>query len=155
MDIHLVAPGGAWNNGSSTVGVCPSTGTDCHFKNPCPDWGVTGDSLDDPHLDIDDVDGGAGALEQISLLDATPGTYLVYGYYYPNQSNLSPNNVPVTLTVRSAGDTQQRSVSATLSAKEDRWTAASISWNGSSATVTEIGTIDHAVAPPPRPAPRK
>ena len=48
MDLHLVAPGGV-----------PRTDTDCYFETCVgggSDWGVVGESSDDPALDLDDID---------------------------------------------------------------------------------------------------
>ncbi|MGI6395204.1 MAG: YfaP family protein [bacterium] len=54
MDVHLVSPGGAYGDPL----------TDCYYWNCSPqysgerpDWGVAGDTKDDPYLDIDNTTG--------------------------------------------------------------------------------------------------
>jgi hypothetical protein len=54
--------------------------TDCHFGNPAPDWGVPTDWVDDPFLDVDDVDGYGP--EHINISEPTPGTYRFIVHYY-------------------------------------------------------------------------
>src|SRR3970282_1412005 len=49
LDIHLVSEG---EGASSSVEPF-----DCYFQNTDPDWGVAGESADDPWIDLDDVDG--------------------------------------------------------------------------------------------------
>ena len=70
VDLHLVGPGGnyfAWPG-------------DCYFSNMQPDWGVTGDFVDDPFLDVDNV-WGYGP-ENINLQEPAPGTYRVIIHFY-------------------------------------------------------------------------
>ncbi len=70
VDSHLIMPGGTYFD-------CDS---DCHFGNPAPDWGVQGDWLDDPFLDVDDVDGYGP--EHINISTPMAGTYKYVVHYY-------------------------------------------------------------------------
>jgi hypothetical protein len=70
VDSHLIVPGGTFFD-------CD---TDCHFGNPSPDWGVQGDWIDDPFLDVDDVDGYGP--EHINVSEPQPGTYRFVIHYY-------------------------------------------------------------------------
>lgn len=47
VDVHYIHPFGRWN----------APPYDIFWQNPTADWGMTGNSADDPSLDIDDTDG--------------------------------------------------------------------------------------------------
>jgi pimeloyl-ACP methyl ester carboxylesterase len=95
VDLHLVRPGG-------TLFEKPS---DCYFSNKTPDWGESGNPLDDPALDFDET-GGFGA-ENIVLkpfsgrLDS--GKYEVYVNYW--RGNVVTN---ATVTVWVNGKAAER-----------------------------------------------
>jgi hypothetical protein len=46
VDSHFLEPGAEWESEG-----------DCYYANPNPDWGVPGDTADNPSLDQDDTDG--------------------------------------------------------------------------------------------------
>lgn len=61
--------------------LSPPSGTDCYYNNRNPDWGVQGDSSDDPSLDRDCI---TSCTEENITLDKVidPGTYRVWVHYY-------------------------------------------------------------------------
>ena len=72
VDLHLVheQPGAAFYEAP----------WDCYFQNKNPDWGVAGESADDPLLPAD-MDDGYGP-EIIGLRDPPAGDYRVWSHYY-------------------------------------------------------------------------
>jgi len=87
MDLHLLAPGGVLQ-----------TGTDCYYAN-CAysplDWGVSGSSLDDPMLDLDDISGTGP--ENINIDEPQDEIYTVVVHDYPG-SSFTPGNM-VTINI--------------------------------------------------------
>lgn len=72
VDLHLVkVPGSLFDRAGRT---------DCYFGQRTPDWGVQGDTSDDPFLDHDDTDGFGP--ENINLSVSGDGTYEVYVHYW-------------------------------------------------------------------------
>ncbi len=70
VDSHLIAPGGDFF----------SCETDCFYSNPSPEWGLADNWLDDPFLDVDDVDGYGP--EHINISEPVIGTYTYVVHYF-------------------------------------------------------------------------
>lgn len=75
VDTHLIMPGSSYRD---DVG-------DCYFANRTPDWGVIGDSSDDPELDVDDVDGFGP--ENIYVDPTDGGAYQVTIHYWSDHGH--------------------------------------------------------------------
>jgi hypothetical protein len=70
VDLHLIGPNGQ-------MWTCEG---DCYFSNGNPNWGDQTTDLDDPFLDLDDVDGYGP--ENINLEAPAPGTYKVWVHFW-------------------------------------------------------------------------
>jgi len=132
MDLHLIAPGGTYNN----------LYTDCYYANCTPsmswiynlDWGNSGYDGDDPSLDLDDIM-GAGP-ENINILDPQINgvyTVIVHDYQGSTSDVYGANNVTVNIYLNgSLTWTDTKAISGDNTVNE----FAEIDW--SSGTVTSL-----------------
>lgn len=76
VDLHLVS--------ETEGGSFYSEPFDCYYENTNPDWGVAGITVDDPAIDIDDVDGFGP--EHVSLNEPLEGhRYRVAAHYFDDR----------------------------------------------------------------------
>ncbi|MCK6548538.1 choice-of-anchor D domain-containing protein [Myxococcota bacterium] len=123
VDLHLVEPGA----------LAFSDPTDCFYANSNPDWGVSGDTSDDPFLDVDDVDGFGP--ENINLNSTAAGNYRVLVHYFSDH-NQGPTTATVEVYV--AGN-----LAGTFSRQLDcdnLWTVGTVNWNGNGGTFSPSTT---------------
>lgn len=81
LDLHLLRPDGTYYSEG-----------DCFFANPEPDWGITGDIMDNPMLLTDDE--GWEARESIELLRPEESTYTILVHHYNQRDAAIPYTTP-------------------------------------------------------------
>jgi hypothetical protein len=119
VDSHLLMPGGAFFD-------CDS---DCHFGNPAPDWGTQGDWIDDPFLDIDDVDGYGP--EHINISEPKAGKYTFMIHYYDNSyEGFGTTDTNVTVQVLSYGQVIATLGPTYLDTTNRTWDVFELTWVG-------------------------
>jgi uncharacterized protein YfaP (DUF2135 family) len=119
-ELHLIRPGGQIN----TSNDC--TWTTCISSSP--DWGVAGDTADNPHKDIDDT--GTYGPENIWLAGPETGRYTVMVEHWGAGA---PSAGFVTLNVGG----QVYTVSITGLVSHHVWTAATIDWPAGTVTTSQ------------------
>lgn len=124
FELHLVKPGGSLNDS-----VTDCTWTTCIGQGP--DWGVQGDSSDDPRKDVDNT--GSYGPENIFLASPENGLYTVFVEHWgggdPSADGEVIINVAGETTVATVQDLASRHV----------WNVGTIAWP--SAEVTLNGAI--------------
>jgi len=116
LDLHLVRPGGHYY----------SDVDDCFFGNPLPDWGVQGESRDDPHLAADSE--GAPSPEIIQLEAPEEGIYEVYVHHFSARDAKNIYATP-TLEVMAEGQVHATDVGPKLYGPGKVWKAGTFDWS--------------------------
>ncbi len=125
VDLHLLQPGGSFFDCS-----------DCYFSNPSPDWGAQGDTIDDPFLDYDDVDGFGP--ENINLQEPAPGTYRVLIHYYSDSGEWGGStDTNATVRVFSYGQLIGEFGPVNLDQTDRNWDVCDFTWP--SGAITTLG----------------
>jgi uncharacterized protein YfaP (DUF2135 family) len=120
-ELHLIKPGGRINDPA----------TDCTWTtciSASPDWGVVGDTADNPHKDIDNT--GTFGPENIWLAGPETGRYTVMVEHWGGGL---PSAGFVTLNVGG----QVHTVNITGLVSRHVWTAATIDWPAGTVTTTQ------------------
>jgi hypothetical protein len=92
VDLHLLNPTASANRWGSTGWF--HTSNDCYYLNRTPDWGIAGNTQDNPRLDIDDVNGFGP--ENINIARPISGTYTV-GVHYFCDDEVGPSDSTVRI----------------------------------------------------------
>jgi hypothetical protein len=116
LDLHLVRPGGTYY----------SDVDDCFFGNPLPDWGVVGESSDDPHLVADSE--GSPAPEIIQMVGPEEGVFEVFVHYFSSRDASDIYATP-TLTVSAEGQVLSVDVGPKLYGAGKVWKAGVLDWS--------------------------
>ncbi len=113
-------------------GTC--SGSDCFWNARQPDWGVAGDTSDDPLLAIDCT--RQCRAENINLNKPVPGIYTVMVNYFEYRGNTT-----ATVRIYFKGDVVPTAEFQTQMTEEcDRWNVALIDWvDHENHTVTSLG----------------
>jgi hypothetical protein len=130
VDSHLVYPGGTFFD-------CD---LDCHYGNASPDWGQTGNWIDDPFLDVDDVDGFGPEYTNVS--EPVPGTYrFIVHYFDDSYGGSGSNGSQATVELQSYGQTIATFGPTFLDSTNYTWDVFDVEWMGPNTppVVTTLG----------------
>ncbi len=139
MDLHLINKG--------VGGSMWSSSEDCDFITCKPtfggvlDWGVSGNTNDDPTLDIDNIN--EAVPENINIKAPVDGTYEVNVHYYASHG---AGDVVCHVRVY-LGGTVAWEGEKTLSSANQVWTVGDVAWSSGNGTFNEIGTIFTTTGP--------
>jgi len=111
IDLHLIRPEGEFGNIQSD---CYYWNCSPQYSGERPDWGVEGDTKDDPFLDIDNTD-GIGP-ETVTINKPDNGTYTVVVHAYDT------SNGPSTAVVKAyAHGTEEKSATLLMNKTDTCW----------------------------------
>jgi hypothetical protein len=115
LDLHYLSPKAtSWNEAP----------WDIFWYNKTADWGQSGDSSDDPSLDIDDTD-GAGP-ENVNHNNPAPGNSYTVGVYYYDDNGFGPSYATVRIYVR--GELAKEYKNKYMKETFDFWKVGLIDW---------------------------
>lgn len=148
LDVHLVL---RWDQPSGSdvdfhfleVGRTLFSCDDCYFANMSPDWGVVGSVVDDPFLDVDDLEGPGP--ENINVDELAPGEYRIVAHYYSDTGSGGGGDsgfsvaTNATVEVYLGGTLAATYGPVRLNRTNDTWDVATLSWP--SGVLTEVGTV--------------
>ena len=111
MDLHLIKPEGEFGNATSD---CYYWNCSPQYSGERPDWGVEGDTKDDPFLDIDNTD-GIGP-ETVTINKPDNGIYTVVVHAYDTSKG------PSTAVVKAyAHGTEEKSATLLMNKTDTCW----------------------------------
>jgi len=114
LDLHYLHPRGRWD-------VQPY---DIFWRNPEADWGVQGNTTDDPSLDIDDTD-GAGP-ENVNHDNPESGKSYTIGVYYYNDNGFGQSYATIRIYIE--GTLKKELKDKFLEREDFFWEVGSIVW---------------------------
>ena len=115
VDLHLVS--------ETEGGAFYTAPFDCFYENTNPDWGTPGITVDDPSIDIDDVDGFGP--ENVSLNEPQEGyRYKVLAHYYDDRGL---GSTTATVRIYLSGELRYEGIRP-LERTGSGWEVATIDW---------------------------
>jgi uncharacterized protein YfaP (DUF2135 family) len=135
MDLHMIE--------TSAGGTLWDPMLDCHYSNCKPeyggylDWGASGQTSDNPRLDIDNIT--ESVPENINIDVPSNGTYEIDVHYYASHAG---TDLPTTCNVKIYlnGQVEYEQTAVITNSPNNLWRVAKIDWAGGQGTVTEINT---------------
>ena len=120
FDLHFIRPGGVY-------WAIPD---DCYYRNRNPDWGVAGNTADNPQLDVDCIT--ACTIENIVLGQAFNGVYTIKVHYYSDHGH-GPGSPRVRVWV---GNTQLDFGPRQMT-NDQVWDVATVNWPAHTMTIID------------------
>ncbi|HJN74448.1 MAG TPA: hypothetical protein QGF58_10995 [Myxococcota bacterium] len=133
LDLHLLQPDGVYFGEG-----------DCFFAQPEPDWGVEGDSSDDPVLDQDSETSETAETITLSRPEEVSYDFLVH-FYDPRDS--TRNYATPTLTIEAEGSVVAERTGPKLTMGQV-WRVGSLDWSGPTFTSDDSTTTHEALGGP-------
>lgn len=129
VDLHFLNPVGAANPWASTGWF--NSPNDCYYADRTPEWGVAGNTQDNPRLDLDDTNGFGP--ENINLARPQTGKFRVGVHYYCDDSVGASS---ATVRIFCNGQLSNEFGPMVLPRSGFFWEVADIQWPG--CTITEV-----------------
>ena len=136
LDLHLLNPAGAAAPRNAAAGWFSSP-NDCNYANRTPDWGVAGNTADNPRLDLDATRGSGP--ENFSLSRPSVGTYRIGVHDYCEPDGGTASGTSATVRIFCNGQLTNEFGPRRLAGTGAFWEVADVQWPG--CTVSEIGTL--------------